>query len=331
MKALVIDRMATYTLGDYGGMIEDRVRMGAYVAALRDVVRPGDRVLDIGAGSGVFSLIACSLGAREVVAVDPNPVIHVARRTAAANGFADRIRCVQGLSTEYPAGEPFDVIVSDMRGALPLYGRHLPSIVDARERLLAVGGTLLPRLDRLFAAPVEAPDAYARIERPWRANDLGLDLTAAAPFVESLALGVHLKPGRLLAPAQAWFELDYRTLRDFGAAGEPRWVVARDGVLHGLAVWFDALLTDGVGFSNAPQDVTGRVYGQLFLPLAAPMNVRAGDALTTSLEAVYANGSYVWRWSGEAFGSDDFPRGRFEHSDLLARAYGFPFSYGYQS
>ena len=323
--------MAGYSLRDYGWMIEDRVRMNAYAEALRAVVRPGDRVLDIGAGTGIFSLIACTLGAGEVVALDPNPAIHVARRILASNGFANRARCVQALSKDFVSEDRFDVIVSDMRGVLPLYGRHLPSIVDARERLLAVGGALIPKIDRLCAAPVEAPDAYARIERPWRTNVLGLDLSAATPFMQSLALGVHLKPERLLASFATWFELDYRTLLDPGAAGTTRWVVERDGVLHGLAVWFDTVLVDGLGFSNAPQAVTKRVYGQLLLPLAMAVKVSEGDTVTATLEAVYANGGYVWRWSGEVIGPGERPRALFEHTDLASRAYGLPFDYGYGS
>ena len=320
--------MAPYSLRDYGWMIEDRVRMEAHIAALRAVVKPGDRVLDIGAGSGVFSLVACTLGAREVVAVDPNPVINVARRTLAANGFGDRVTCVQDLSTEYTPSEPFDVIVSDMRGVLPLFGHHLHSSVDARDRLLVPGGAMIPTLDRLFAAPVEAPAEFERIERPWRRNDFGLDLSAAAPFMNSLALRAHLRPPCLLARAEPWCELDYRTLRDYGVKGDVRWAVTRDGVCHGVALWFDAVLCDGIGFSNAPQDVSGRVYGQLFLPLTTPVVVEAGDTVTAGLTGVHANGTYVWRWSGEVVGRDRRLRTRFDHTDLAAQAYGVPFSYG---
>ncbi len=64
-------------------MVADRHRTGAYVEALRRAVRPGSFVLDIGAGCGVFSLVACRLGARRVVAVEPDDVILVAREIAA--------------------------------------------------------------------------------------------------------------------------------------------------------------------------------------------------------------------------------------------------------
>ena len=321
--------MAGYSLRDYGWMIEDRVRINAYAEALRAVVRPGDRVLDIGAGTGIFSLIACTLGAGEVVALDPNPAIHVARRILASNGFADRARCVQAVSKDFVSEDRFDVIVSDMRGVLPFVPNHLPSIVDARERLLAPGGAMIPNLDRLYAAPVESPADYERIERPWRHNDLELNLSAAAPFVESAVFGVHLKPEYLLASSEQWFELDYSDHHECGAIGSLRWVAARAGLLHGLAVWFDAVLHQGIGFSNAPQVGKGRVYGQLFLPLATPVEVSEGDRLSAELEVVHATGDYVWRWRGEIADHLGRLRASFDHANLAAKAHGLPFSYGH--
>mgnify|MGYP001184895145 CR=1 FL=1 len=72
-------------------MIADRVRMDAYVRALRQAVVPGSVVIDIGTGTGIFAMLACQFGARRVYAIEPDDAIQVAREIAAANGFADRI------------------------------------------------------------------------------------------------------------------------------------------------------------------------------------------------------------------------------------------------
>lgn len=54
-------------------------------------VQDGDRVLDMGTGSGVNAVLAAA-GAREVVAVDINPhALNVARDNAARNGVADKV------------------------------------------------------------------------------------------------------------------------------------------------------------------------------------------------------------------------------------------------
>ena len=88
-----------YSVADYGIMIADRVRMEAYMQALRSAVRPGGVVVDIGTGTGIFALLACRFGARRVYAIEPNDAIQVAREIARANGYAERIEFLQMLST----------------------------------------------------------------------------------------------------------------------------------------------------------------------------------------------------------------------------------------
>src|SRR5215213_7026843 len=124
-----------YSLHFYGQMLADAPRMDAYAAALRRVIRPDSVVLDLGCGPGVFALLACELGARRVYAVEPDNVIELAREAAKVNGFADRIEFFQQMSTAITLPEQADVIVSDLRGVLPWYRQHIPSIVDARTRL----------------------------------------------------------------------------------------------------------------------------------------------------------------------------------------------------
>ncbi len=129
-----------YSVAVYGEMMGDAVRMRAYAQALREAVRPGSVVLDIGTGTGIFAMLAARFGARRVYAIEPADAIQVARDIAAANGCADRIEFIQGLSTEVSLPERADVIVSDLRGVLPLYQRHLPSIVDARDAVADARG-----------------------------------------------------------------------------------------------------------------------------------------------------------------------------------------------
>ena len=87
-----------YSVVDYGHMASEGVRMDAYARALAQVVRPGAVVLDIGAGTGIFSLLAARAGARRVHAVDVNPAIWLLRDLAAENGLSDRIQVHQSSS-----------------------------------------------------------------------------------------------------------------------------------------------------------------------------------------------------------------------------------------
>src|SRR5215510_9070288 len=157
-----------YSLHFYGQMIADAPRMNAYAEALRHTVNRDSVVMDLGCGPGVFALLACKLGARRVYAVEPDNVIGLAREAAAANGFSDRIEFFEKLSTEITLPEPATIIISDLRGVLPLFEQNVASIIDAHERLLAPGGVLIPHRDVLWAAVVEAPEQYDEIVGPWR-------------------------------------------------------------------------------------------------------------------------------------------------------------------
>lgn len=61
-------------------------------------VRPGERVLDVGAGSGILSVAMARLGAHEVVAAECDPLAHETLvENVERNGVAERVRCVHAL------------------------------------------------------------------------------------------------------------------------------------------------------------------------------------------------------------------------------------------
>ena len=65
---------------------------------LENLVRGGERVLDLGSGSGILSITALLLGAKSAVGVDIDPKAEsIARENAAFNGLgADRFTALTG-------------------------------------------------------------------------------------------------------------------------------------------------------------------------------------------------------------------------------------------
>ncbi len=65
--------------------------------ALEAWVRAGDRVLDVGTGSGILAIAAAKLGATSIVGVDLDPVaVEVARENVRLNAVADRVEIEEG-------------------------------------------------------------------------------------------------------------------------------------------------------------------------------------------------------------------------------------------
>lgn len=312
-----------YQIISYGTMITDRPRMDAYACALRQAVDPGSVVLDIGAGTGIFSLLGCQSGAAEVHAVEPDSAIELARTMAVANGYADRIRFYQALSTEVTLPRAADVIVSDLRGVLPLFQHHIASIADARSRLLAPGGVLIPARDRLWAALIEDPKLYRPYIEPWLRNDYGLDLDAGQPLVVNTWRKVNARAEQLLVSPQHWATLDYYSVEQPNVSGELSWAVERPGTAHGVLVWFDAELAEGIGFSNRPGEPE-LIYGQAFFPWQESVTLAEGDSVSVTLKADLVDGDYLWRWDARVTvgGDPDSVKASFRQSTF----YGAPVS-----
>ena len=284
-----------YSLHFYGEMIANAARVEPYVEALRRVVRPDSVVLDLGCGQGLFALLACRFGARRVYAIEPDNVINIAREAAAANGFADRIEFFQSLSTEVTLPERATVIISDLRGVLPWFQQHIPSIIDARERLLVPGGVLIPRRDAVWAALVEAPEQYEEIVGPWRNRLFDVDLSAGLAKITNSWRKTRIKSNELLTQATCWTTLDYHTVNTADVSAKLSWRVERAGVAHGLAVWFDAELEDGIGFTNRP-GAPELIYGNGFFPFPRPVEVRESERVEVKLRADLVQDDYVWTW-----------------------------------
>ena len=304
-----------YSLSEYRVMVADRIRTGAYAEALRRVVGPDTVVVDIGTGTGIFALLACRYGARHVYAIEPDDAIEVARALAAANGFADRITFIQDLSTRVTLPRRADVVVSDLRGVLPPKGQHIPSIIDARQRFLAPGGTLIPRRDVLWAAPVDAPEVYAQGLSPWDHDAHGIDVRPARQFAVNSWSKARVRPEQFLAPPQRVATLDYATVEDPDVGAELTWPLSKTGIGHGLVVWFDAVLLDGVGFSAAPSEPE-LVYGAGFFPWSEPIRVDTGDVLTAAVRADLVGEEYVWRWDTLVRSEDGREKARFTQSNF---------------
>jgi ribosomal protein L11 methyltransferase len=66
---------------------------------LDSVVRPGDRVLDVGSGSAILAIAAVRLGAREAIAVEYDPDANLnARENVEQNGVEGRVQIVEAMA-----------------------------------------------------------------------------------------------------------------------------------------------------------------------------------------------------------------------------------------
>lgn len=307
-----------YSMLDYTEMIADRVRTEAYRAALQARVRPGAVVADIGTATGFLAFLASRCGARRVFAIDPSSTVLLARELAPLNGCEQTVEFVQDFSTTMTLPEPADVIVSDLRGVTPLFQGGLAAIIDARDRWLRPGGALIPQVDRLWGALARKPALMGKRRAATAEDVLGINMLPARRFVMNTIWRGAIRAEEILVTPQCWATLDYATLQSPDVQSTLTWRIAEPTQAHGLAIWFDSVLCDGVGYSNAP----GRpdcVYGQALLPFDDLLDLQLDDEVTIELQARRIHGEYVWRWDTYVASGGAARVRRFSQSTFFSR------------
>ena len=105
--------------------------------ALDEQVRGGERVLDIGTGSGIIAIAALKLGAASAEGVDIDPVaVRTAGENAALNGVQDKLTVLVGDLSDKASGT-YDIITAN------IVANAILSLAPAVPGLMAEGATFI--------------------------------------------------------------------------------------------------------------------------------------------------------------------------------------------
>ncbi|WP_330239094.1 50S ribosomal protein L11 methyltransferase [Streptomyces sp. NBC_00525] len=244
-------------------MLEDPVRKAAFQQAVRETVREGDVVLDLGTGSGILAITAAQAGARKVYAVEPAGMVHLAQRIAERNGVADRIEFIRGWSPQLELPERADVLLTDIVGNEALDMQIWETVHDARRRLLNDSPRLVPGKLTAFATLARIPDAVLDKHRVtqghlarWK-EMYGIDFSPMAESESRRSIGFYERPETVqtwdvLSEPTELYQVDLH--QDASASLETRCTLAaRDtGEANGVIVHFEARLGPTTTLSTAP-------------------------------------------------------------------------------
>ena len=286
------------TPGIHHAMLRDEVRNEAYRVALHQAVRPGDVVLDVGAGTGFLSLLAAQAGAGRVYAVERASVARIAALLARRNGLGDRITVVHGDIEQVQVPEPVDVIVSEWLGVYAVDENLLAPVLTARDRWLKPGGRLLPDRVVSLLAPV-----WVRPLEYLRSAPYGLDLgPVSGPGPHEVVWPRRgLDPEDVCAEPRPLWTVDltrfpaWQARLPFEAALTFELPAATR--VNALAAWFDAAFGDTTTLRTAP-DAPPTHWNQFVFPLLRGRELAAAARLDVRFSCTPAGAGFCQHaWS----------------------------------
>ena len=277
-------------------MLNDVERTRRYLDAIRDTVRPGDVVVDMGTGSGVMAVAAAKAGAARVYAIEATGIAKVARRIFEANGVANRITLIEGYSTQIQLPERADVLIAEVIGNEPLAERILDCTADAVRRFLKPEARLIPSRLRVMAMPVELP-AETRdrlmIQESALANwkqQYGIDFSPLAALASNSPVNFGEKPAAVakwtsLAKSQVISDFDLSQTTQPAREANGEFEIVREGQIDGFVLWFCADLAHDNQLSTDPGALRLDNHWQHPVRmLAQPVPVRPGNRVQLWLE-----------------------------------------------
>lgn len=124
---------------------------------LETYLRPGDRMLDVGTGSGILAVCGALLGASEGKAYDIDPVaVRVAKENMAENGITNVVCGVSDLLSDVDlSGGPFRIVTANIVAdiIIRMAGQIRPYLTD--DAVYITSGIINERAEEVRAAMLE--------------------------------------------------------------------------------------------------------------------------------------------------------------------------------
>jgi predicted RNA methylase len=267
--------------------LQDRVRNRAYQRALRQVLVPGvSSVADLGAGSGILSLLAARAGARRVVAIESSSWATGARQVVQDNQWAHVVSVRHADIRSVRLRDRVDVLVHDLIGTFVWDENAGELLRHARDHIGKPGCALLPAQVSLHWVPLLAPPEKAVF---WHQRHEGFDFSAlrvydpVLPLESSEPTVVHWHGDSLWAAAPVdagCFPLD--DLRQRPACIRCDFPLLHGGRVEALLGFMTLHFGGRVCMRTDPRG-PATSWGQMWLPLERIKPLRRGQTLAVDV------------------------------------------------
>jgi precorrin-6B methylase 2 len=291
-------------VANHANMLLDDRRVRAFADAIAEVVRPGDVVADIGAGTGLLAIIAAKRGARRVYAVERGPLASLIAQAAHENGVAEVVEVIRSDARDVTFAEPPSVIVSETLGSFGIDEDILGLLQSIKSKARADCRFIPASFEiEMSLASLPALDA----ELATIAGGLPVTLTNVRAALASRVTVAHVDPAQLLGNSAS-----AGTLR-VGVDGLPRLLsctttpvpLGHDTAKHvsanAIVAWFRAELSPTVSLRSGPGPQSPS-WAQIVFPIDPSLPLAAGTLATVEVRPRLATDRGTWAWSASCGG-----------------------------
>lgn len=243
-------------------MLSNGRRMAAFRHAIARTVRPGDRVIEAGTGSGILSALAVRAGAEHVWALERDPeMAAVARRTMQLNGLSERVSVVEGPAEAFDCPERPDVVICEMLHVGLVNEQQVPVMRALLARHGHPGLRIIPHAAVSALQLMAVDDHYEGFRIPL--------IRSSHPYVEDPRLAA------VSEPVTYWVCLMQEAAPEIDVCVPLE--AACDATVNAVSLITKAVMTEA--FDHPDNDW---YLFQLQLPLP-PREVQAGESVTVHL------------------------------------------------
>lgn len=271
-------------------MMNEQNRNQAYFDALKSLVNADSTVFEIGTGSGLLAMMAAKLGAKQVTTCEAVPLIaETAKQIIQDNQLQTSIKVIAKKSTDITIGtnkdnqlpQQADILVSEIFSSELLGEYVLPSLEDAKRRLLKPQGRVIPAAGSIMIALFTGDD----IRRNLMVDDsFGFNLQRFNSIVSKKRMIARNDLNiTLLSDGVEAFHFDFEGDDYFpGQSKSLRLPVKSAGLCYGLVQWMRLDMTGHkkIVFENHPsQKSTVSNWQQCAYLFDAPIDVKIGQTV----------------------------------------------------
>lgn len=254
-------------------MLTDNFRMDFFAGRFDELIKPGSRVVDLGAGTGILSFMAAARGA-SVTAVEYDKLNYRNLcRNIDANGLKDKVKAINADAKNIILDEPQDLLICEMC--------HCGFMVE--QQIPVVNAFMQNHFNKFASVPVVIP-ARAILE-----FDL---INCAYDFQGHNIKSAHYEDAYSKAETGVeaycapviYYEADYHknTAQDenMAAAGELK--IMRGGLINTLRL--KLLVHQSAGMKRFKKLSDFWALNNIHFPLEKALEVKAGESLEYAIE-----------------------------------------------